>query len=74
MQVKVEAYFDGQHWCARGLGACLCSQGESLDDLMRNVKEAVALHYDEEIRKGNPLSILLIAETEVGGASEAASG
>ena len=68
MQVKVEAYFDGEQWCARALGACLCSQGESLDDLLQNVKEAVALHYQEEIDKGNPLSVLLIAETEVRGA------
>lgn len=74
MQVKVEAYFDGQHWCARALGACICSQGKSLDDLLENVKEAIALHYEEEIDKGNPLSILLMAETEVAGAREASSG
>jgi hypothetical protein len=74
VQVKVEAYFDGENWCAKALGACICSQGTSLDELMENVKEAVALHYETEIDKGNPLSVLLIAETEVKGARETPSG
>ena len=74
MQVKIEAYFDGENWCARALGACICSQGRSLDDLIENVKEAVAVHYEEEIKRGTPLSILLMAETEVSGERENPSG
>jgi hypothetical protein len=74
MQVKVEAYFDGEQWCAKALGACICSQGRSLDELMENVKEAVALHYEGEIDRDQPLSVLLIAETEVKCAREAPSG
>ena len=74
MVVKIESYFDGERWCARGIGEDIFTQGDTLDQLMENVKEAVALHFDEELRKGNSLSILLLSEAEVGGVSKVASG
>ena len=47
MLVKVEAYFDGEHWCAKAIGHDIYTQGDTLDELMNNVKEAVALHFEE---------------------------
>jgi predicted RNase H-like HicB family nuclease len=44
--VKIEAYHDGEFWCARGIGEDIFTQGETLDELMENIKEAVALHFD----------------------------
>ena len=44
MLVKMEAYFDGEFWCARGIGDDIFTQGKSLDDLHENIKEAVAVH------------------------------
>jgi predicted RNase H-like HicB family nuclease len=44
--VKIEAYYDGEFWCARGIGEDIFTQGETLDELMENIKEAVALHFD----------------------------
>ncbi|PIX27673.1 MAG: hypothetical protein COZ67_01085, partial [Chloroflexi bacterium CG_4_8_14_3_um_filter_45_15] len=35
MLVKIETYFDGELWCARGLGDDIFTQGDTLDDLYR---------------------------------------
>lgn len=48
MIVKIEAYHDGEFWCARGIGEDIFTQGETLDELIENIKEAVALHFEEE--------------------------
>ena len=62
MLVKMEAYFDGEYWCARGIGEDIFTQGESLDELVENIKEAVSLHFEEELDKGSLLNILILSE------------
>ena len=71
MLVKAETYFDGEYWCARGIGADFFTQGKTLDELMENIKEAVALHYEDEVKKGKPISILVLSETEIKNVPEA---
>ncbi|MEN6611167.1 MAG: type II toxin-antitoxin system HicB family antitoxin [Methanoregulaceae archaeon] len=66
MLVKFEIYSDGKFWCARGIGVDIFTQGKTLDELMTNLHEAVELHFDEEIQKGESIRILSISETEVG--------
>ena len=46
MLVKIEAYHDGKFWCAWGIGEDAFTQGETLDELIENIKEAVALHFE----------------------------
>ncbi len=46
--IKIEAYHDGESWCARGMGVDVFTQGDTLDELMANIKEAVSLHFAEE--------------------------
>jgi hypothetical protein len=65
MVVKVEAYHDGIFWCGRGIGADFFTQGKTLDELMGNVKEAVSLHFEDTLKRGETLNLLLISETEV---------
>lgn len=65
MLVKVEAYHDGRSWCARGIREELFTQGKTLDELMKNLREAAALHFEGRLRKKEPLTLLLISETEV---------
>ncbi len=74
MLVKMEAYFDGEYWCARGIGEDIFTQGESLDELVENIKEAVSLHFEEELDKGSLLNILILSETEVRGVAKVATG
>ena len=46
MLVKIEVYHDGEFWCARGIGEDIFTQGETFDELIKNIKEAVALHFE----------------------------
>jgi hypothetical protein len=45
--VKMEAYHDGEKWCARGIGVDIFTQGDTMDELMANIQEAVALHFED---------------------------
>lgn len=71
MLVKFEIYSDGKFWCARGIGVDIFTQGKTLDELMANLHEAVEVHFDKEIRKGENIRILSISETEVGSVARA---
>ncbi len=46
MLVKIEVYSDGEFWCARGIGEDIFTQGQTVDELYANIKEAVALHFE----------------------------
>ena len=63
--VKVEAYHDGKFWCARGIRHDVFTQGRTLDELLKNVKEAVSLHFADELKRGETLNLLFISEAEV---------
>jgi len=65
MLVKFEVYKDGKHWCARGIGVDIFTQGKTLDELMRNINEAVALNFEDELKKGREVRVLSISEMEV---------
>ncbi len=66
MLVKFEVYRDGRSWCARGIGVDIFTQGKNLDDLMRNIREAVSVHYEDELRRGEEVRTLSISEMVVG--------
>jgi len=64
MLVKMETYHDGEFWCARGIGEDIFTQGETFDELIENIKEAVALHFDDV----SPLpDVLLLSEVKLSG-------
>jgi predicted RNase H-like HicB family nuclease len=62
MLVKIETYFDGEFWCARGIGEDIFTQGNTLDELYRNIKEAVSAHYGEV---DEPITILTLSEVKL---------
>jgi hypothetical protein len=74
MVVKMEVYNDGEQWCARGIGEDIFTCAKTLDELLTSVKEAVACHFDELIKAGKPLNLILLTETEVAGAAAPAAG
>jgi predicted RNase H-like HicB family nuclease len=47
MLLKVEAYHDGDFWCARTIGHDIFTQGATMDELIQNIKEAVTLHFED---------------------------
>ena len=64
MPMKFEIYNDGKYWRACGIGVDIFTQGKTLDELMENIKEAVEVHFEEVLKKGEEVKILSISETE----------
>jgi hypothetical protein len=70
MLVKIETYFDGDNWCARGIGEDIFTQGKTLDELHENVKEAVSCHFGDI---SDPITILTLSEVKLADAKASAS-
>jgi predicted RNase H-like HicB family nuclease len=69
MLVKIETYFDGDYWCARGIGEDIFTQGKTLDELHENVKEAVACHFGDI---SESITILTLSEVKLADAKASA--
>ena len=52
MLIKFEVYKDGRWWGARALGHAIFTQGRTLDEVYKNIKEAAHLHFEDEVQKG----------------------
>jgi len=65
MIVKFDVYFDGEYWCARGINEDIFTQGKTLDELMENLQEAVELHFEENIERGEKIIVMTLSEFEV---------
>jgi len=46
--IKSEIYFDGTHYCARCIDFDIFTQGATLDEVVKNLKEAIELHFESE--------------------------
>jgi predicted RNase H-like HicB family nuclease len=46
--IKIEARWSPEGWWARGIDESLYTQGDTLDELWKNIQEAVAVHFDDE--------------------------
>ena len=64
MLVKVEVYNDGETWCARGIGQDIFTQGRTVDELFENIKEAVALHFENGSQIPD-VDILVVSELKL---------
>jgi hypothetical protein len=71
--VKIRAYRDGRHWCARGIGVDIFTCARTLDALVVEVQEAALCHFSEELASGKSLRVQVLAETEVSGGSKTAA-
>ncbi len=63
--MKFKVYFDGEHWCALGIGISIFTQGKTLDELMDNIKEATSLYFEDALEAGEEIKVLSISEFEV---------
>ncbi len=73
MLVKFEVYNDGEYWCARGIGVDIFTQGDTMDELMENISEAVEVHFEDVLNSGEDIQILSISETQVHSLVQASS-
>jgi len=60
MQVFFEVEFDGEWWCAsaRTPGNLICTQGETIGDLIDNILDATSLHYADLLQAGELITII----------------
>jgi hypothetical protein len=72
MLVKIEVYSDGQTWCARGIGEDIFTQGRTVDELYHNIREAVALHFEDD-GKPSEIDVLIVSEMKLTHAPAATS-
>jgi predicted RNase H-like HicB family nuclease len=72
MLVKIEVYNDGEDWCAHGIGEDIFTQGQTVDELYRNIQEAVALHYESEMPHSE-INVLIVSELKLAHAPAATS-
>jgi hypothetical protein len=72
MLVKVEVYQDSDMWCARGIGHDIFTQGQTVDELFRNIREAVALHFENGAERPD-IDILVVSELKLPHAPAATS-
>jgi len=72
MLVKIEVYQDDGVWSARGIGEDIFTQGDTVDELYRNIKEAVALHFEGRVPSAE-INILIVSELKLTHAPAATS-
>jgi hypothetical protein len=72
MLVKMEVYQDGEVWCARGIGEDIFTQAQTADELFRNIKEAVSVHFEDGTRTPD-IDILVVSELKLSDAPAATS-
>ena len=46
--IKADIYFDGEFYCGRCLDFDIFTQGKTLDELAKNLKEAIKLHFEDD--------------------------
>ena len=74
MLVQVDIFQDEDgHWCAEGVGHGIATQGDDLNDLMGNIREACELHFEDQIAGGRTIDLLVTAKLELNGAAASAS-
>ncbi len=65
MRVELEAYWDGEAWCARAKRYSIYTFADTLDKLLANIKEAVALYFEDTVSEKNPVQIVLRVNANV---------
>jgi len=65
LKVKFEITHDGEFWCASATNEGIFTQGETLDELFKNIREAAALHFGENLDRGEEIKIIVVSETSI---------
>ena len=63
MIVEFKTYFCDGWWGAHATGHSIYTQGKTVGDLIDNILEVTELHFEEEIEKGEPITIITTPES-----------
>lgn len=44
--IKAVVYNDGEYWCAKCLEIDVFTQGKTIDEVIKNLEEAISLHLE----------------------------
>ncbi len=60
VQIFFNVEFDGEWWCAsaRAPGNLICTQGETIGELINNILDATSLHYHDVLKTGERITII----------------
>jgi len=64
--LKAEIYYDGEYYCAKCLDFDIFTQGETLDEVVSNLKEAIQLHFEDETAGKDRVSASLFTLMDLG--------
>jgi hypothetical protein len=68
MEVRIRVYRGEKFYCAEGMDADIFTQGKNLDELMKNIVEAIECYYDVPIK-----DVTILTEYRAGTFAETAS-
>ena len=63
--IKAEIYFDGEYYCAKTLEIDVFTQGKTYDEAIKNLREAVALHIEDDTDTFGTIPSSIFAMTEI---------
>lgn len=46
--IKADIYFDGEYYCGKCIDFDIFTQSKTLDELAKNLKEAIKLHFEDD--------------------------
>ncbi len=57
MIVLFETTCEDGYWSARAIGLSIFTDGETFEELLKNIEEAVILYFEDEIKPGEEITI-----------------
>lgn len=65
--IKAEIYYAGGYYCAKTLDIDVFTQGKTYDEVIKNIREAIALHIEDETDtfETTPTSISIMTEIAI---------
>jgi predicted RNase H-like HicB family nuclease len=58
MQITFKTFYEDGCWCACGIEADIFTHGRTIEELIKNIDEAVSLHFEDEINAGEQITVL----------------
>ena len=57
MMVLFETTCEDRYWSASAIGLSIFTDGETFEELLKNIEEAVILYFEDEIKLGEEITI-----------------
>jgi len=58
MIVRFDTIYEDGYWSARATGYSIFTDGETFEELLKNIEEAVLLYFEDEVEPNGQITIL----------------